>query len=57
MTVCAGKLGILPPGNNPKNQPFLQLLYLHVSLTDELRDANKVVVLEVEEGIWGWGVD
>lgn len=34
-----------------KNQPLLELLYLHVSLTDELRDANKVVVLEVEKGI------
>lgn len=34
-----------------KYKPLLQLLNLHVSLTDELGDAHKVVVLQVEKGI------
>lgn len=39
------------------NAPFLQLLDLHVSLTDQLRDANEVVVLQIKESIWGRWVD
>lgn len=43
--------------HNLSDQPLLQLLYLHVPLADHLGDAYKIVVLEVEKGVWGRWVD
>lgn len=42
---------------NISHQPLLQLLNLHVPLADELGDPYKVVVLQIEEGVRGRGVD
>lgn len=54
---AAGHFKISGVKRNLSHQPLLQLLELHVPLADELGDANKVVVLQVEEGIRGRGVD
>lgn len=46
-----GKQHVQEVLHNLSDQPLLQLLNLHVPLADELGDAYKIVVLEVEKGI------